>query len=67
MRDGDRELAVEIAKGMVHDALADLADNSMGFAERLWDERPEGVEDDVYEDMLMIFDEVVKEAREILG
>lgn len=63
----DRELAVEIAKEMVYDALMDLADDSMGFAERLWDEHPEGVEDEVYDEMLKVFDEVVKEAREILG
>lgn len=67
MTEEDRDLAVEIAREMVYDALRDLADDGMGFAERLWDEYPAGVEDEVYEEMLKVFDDVVKEAREILS
>lgn len=67
MNDEDRAVAVQIAQEMVADALRDLANDSMGFAERLWDERPGGVEDETYDAMLEVFDDVVEEAREILG
>jgi hypothetical protein len=63
----ERELAVKMAKEMVSDAMSQLADDTMGFSEMLWDERPEGIEDETFEEMLTVFDEVVAEAREILG
>jgi len=63
----ERELAVKVAKEMVSDAMSQLADDTMGFSEMLWDERPEGIEDETFEEMLTVFDEVVAEAREILG
>jgi hypothetical protein len=63
----ERELAVKVAKEMVSDAMFQLADDTMGFSEMLWGERPEGIEDETFEEMLTVFDEVVAEAREILG
>lgn len=67
MTNEERELAVKVAKEMVSDAMSQLADDTMGFSEMLWDERPEGIEDETFEEMLTVFDEVVAEAREILG